>query len=114
MPRTPILGTGRADISLVKVLLSFVRLFATPWTVVCQTPLSKDSPGENTGVDYHSLLRGIFPTQASKPGLPHCRQIFFPRLSHAIISLMPDVDAIGDSLLDSILSTILLLDILGL
>ncbi|CAM9892497.1 unnamed protein product, partial [Rangifer tarandus platyrhynchus] len=28
-----------------------------------------------------SLLQGIFPTQGSNPGLPHCRQIFY-RLSH--------------------------------
>ena len=29
----------------------------------------------------HVLLQGIFPTQGSKPGLPHCRQILY-RLSH--------------------------------
>ena len=34
-----------------------------------------DSPGNNTGVDFHALLQGIFPTQGSNPGLPHCRQI---------------------------------------
>ena len=28
-----------------------------------------DSPGQNTGVDSHSLLEGIFPTQGSNPGL---------------------------------------------
>ena len=32
-----------------------------------------NSPGKNTGVGSHPLLRGIFPTQGSKPGLPHCR-----------------------------------------
>ena len=32
-----------------------------------------DSPGKNTGVDCHSLLQGIFPTQGSNPGLLHCR-----------------------------------------
>ena len=46
--------------------LSSVRLFATrcPW----------DSPGKNTGMGYHFLLQGIFPTQGSNPGLPHWRQ----------------------------------------
>ena len=34
-----------------------------------------NSPGQNTGVDSHSLLQGIFPTQGSNPGLPHCRWI---------------------------------------
>ena len=30
-----------------------------------------NSPGQNTGVGSLSLLQGIFPTQASNPGLPH-------------------------------------------
>ena len=33
-----------------------------------------DSPGKNTGVDCHTLLQGIFPTQESNHGLLHCRQ----------------------------------------
>ena len=36
-----------------------------------------DSPGKNTGVCCHSLLQGIFPTQGSNPGLPHCRQTLY-------------------------------------
>ena len=40
-----------------------------------------DSPGKNTGVACHALLQGIFPTQGSKPGLSHCRQILYC-LSH--------------------------------
>ena len=36
-----------------------------------------DSPGKNTGVDCHSLLQRIFPTQGSNPGLLHCRQILY-------------------------------------
>ena len=34
-----------------------------------------NSPGQNTGMGSCSLLQGIFPTQESNPGLPHCRQI---------------------------------------
>ena len=34
-----------------------------------------DSPGKNTGWGCHAFLQGIFPTQGSNPGLPHCRQI---------------------------------------
>ena len=30
-----------------------------------------NSPGQNTGVGSFSFLQGIFPTQGSKPGLPH-------------------------------------------
>ena len=37
-----------------------------------------NSPGKNTRVGSHSLLRGIFLTQGSNPGLLHHRQI----LSH--------------------------------
>ena len=36
-----------------------------------------DSPGQNTGVGSLSLLQGIFPTQGSNPGLPHCRRILY-------------------------------------
>ena len=34
-----------------------------------------------TGVGSLSLLQGIFPTQGSNPGLPHCRQILY-QFSH--------------------------------
>ena len=54
-----------------------VWLFATPWSVACQAPLSMDSPGKNTGVGCHFLLQGIFPTQETNPGLLHCRQILY-------------------------------------
>ena len=40
-----------------------------------------NSPGRNTGVGSLSLLQGIFPTQGSNPGLPHCRWILY-QLSH--------------------------------
>ena len=50
----------------------------------CSPPGSSvhgDSPGKNTGVGSHSLLRGIIPTQASNPGVLHYRQILYC-LSH--------------------------------
>ena len=34
-----------------------------------------------TGVGYHFLLQGIFPTQGLNPGVLHCRQILY-HLSH--------------------------------
>ena len=40
-----------------------------------------NSPGQKTGVGSLSLLQGIFPTQGSNPGLPHCRWILY-QLSH--------------------------------
>ena len=45
--------------------------FLCPW----------NSPGKNTGVGGHSLLRGIFTTQGLNPCLLHCRQILY-HLSH--------------------------------
>ena len=50
----------------------------------CRPPSSSvhgDSPGKNTRVGCHALLQGIFQTQASNPGLPHCRRILY-HLSH--------------------------------
>ena len=49
----------------------WLRELYSPW----------NSPGQNTGVGSLSLLQGIFPTQGSNPGLPHCRQILY-QLSH--------------------------------
>ena len=54
------------------------------YPVDCSTPGSsfyRGSPGKNTGLGCYVLLQGIFPTQGSKPGLPHCRQILY-HLSH--------------------------------
>ena len=41
----------------------------------------QNSPGQNTAVGSLFLLQGIFPSQGSNPGLPHCRQILY-QLSH--------------------------------
>ena len=40
-----------------------------------------NSPGQNTGVGSLSLRQGVFLTQGSNPGLPHCGQILY-QLSH--------------------------------
>ena len=51
-------------------------------TQLCPTLYSPwNSSGQNTEVGSLSLLQGIFPTQGSNPGLPHCRQILY-QLSH--------------------------------
>ena len=44
---------------------------------------SLDSPDKKTGVDCYAILQGIFSTQVSNPGPPHCRQILY-WLSHCI------------------------------
>ena len=45
------------------------------WPHGLYSPLN--SLGQNTGVGGYSLLQGIFPTQGSNPGLPHCRRILY-------------------------------------
>ena len=57
--------------------LSHVWLFATPWTVACQAPLTIGFSRQNTGVGWHSLLLGFFLTQGSKLSLLHCRKILY-------------------------------------
>ena len=52
--------------------LSRVWLFVTPWTIQ-----SMEFSRQNTGVGSLSLLQGIFPTQGSNLGLPHCRLILY-------------------------------------
>ena len=49
-------------------------------TMGCSLPGSSvhgDSPGKNTRVGCHAFLQGIFPTQGSNLGLPHCRWILY-------------------------------------
>ena len=52
----------------------------TLWTIYSPW----NSPCQNTGMGSHSLLQGIFQTQGSNPGLPHCRWILY-QLSHIFI-----------------------------
>ena len=59
-----------------------VSWLCNPMAIASQTPLCPwNSPGKNTGVGSHSLLRGIFLTQGLNLGLLHCRQILY-HLSH--------------------------------
>ena len=47
------------------------------YSIACQAPLSIEFSRQNTGMGSCSLLQGIFPTQGSNSGLPHCRQILY-------------------------------------
>ena len=62
---------------LMKVKVLVAQSYLTLWTVTHPG----NSPGKNTGVGNHSLLQGIFLSQGSNPGLPHCRQTLY-RLNH--------------------------------
>ena len=74
--------------------VSHVWLFVIPYSLW-------NSPGQNTGVDSLSLLLGIFSTQGSNPGLPHCRGILY-QLSHKILEILQPKNTGVSSLLQGI------------
>ena len=47
-------------------MLSCGQLFATPWTVACQVPLSMEFPGKNTGVGCHFLAERGYKVSRAK------------------------------------------------
>ena len=59
-----------------------VWIFATPWTV------ARQATGKHPGMGCHTLLQGIFPTQGSNSGLPHCKRIIY-LLSHRDLTHIP-------------------------
>ena len=69
---------------LERVAMTSPRDLPTPGIEPRSLPLQADSlppelPGKpkNTGVGSLSLLHGVFPTQESNQGLPHCRRILY-------------------------------------
>ena len=62
---------GRINKPLCAQSVSRVQLFATPWAVALQAPLSMRFPGKDTGVGSHFLLQGIFLTQCWNRCLLH-------------------------------------------
>ena len=77
-------SSGHMPVLLQSVLRLVVQSCLTLCNPVdCSLPGSWpwDSPGRNTGVGCHVLFQGIFPTQGSNPGLPHCSRILY-HLNH--------------------------------
>ena len=74
----------RFDQRIVDLLQSHSVMSNSLWSHGLQSTrllCPRSSPGKNTRVSNHSLLQGIFPTQASNQGLPHYEQILY-HLSH--------------------------------
>ena len=67
------------ELVVKKVEVRIAQLCPTLCIPILYSP--RNSPGQNTGASSLSLLQGIFPTQESNWGLPHCRQILY-QLSH--------------------------------
>ena len=53
--------------------LNHVWLFATPWTLTCQAPLSMEFPRQGYWSGLLFSSPGIFPNQGYNPHLPHCQ-----------------------------------------
>ena len=58
---------GKEYIKVVHCHPAYLSHMYSPWNF----------PGQHTEMGSLSLLQGIFPTQGSNPGLPHCRQILY-------------------------------------
>ena len=58
--------------------LSHVQLFAPPWTVASQDPLSMGFPRNESWSGCHFFLKGIFLTQGSNLPLWHWQADSFP------------------------------------
>ena len=75
----------------IQIFCAMLCLVAQPCLTLCDPmdcnlpgiSVFGDSPGKNTGVCCHALLRGggVFPTQGLNPSLPHCRWILY-HLNH--------------------------------
>ena len=84
------MNSDRESCSVVSDSLRLHRLYS-PW----------NSPGQNTGVGNLSLLQGIFPTQGSNPGPPHCRWILY-QLSHQVNELLDQISEMNKEPLISV------------
>ena len=73
---------------MVVLVAKLCLSFATPWTVVCQPPLSMGFSRQEYWSGYRFLLQRIFPTQGSILGLLPCSQTLCC-LSHQETSLVP-------------------------
>ena len=76
------------SLSLSLHLISYFKEVSEKWKFLSSVRICDpmdcspwSSPSQNTGVGSLSLLQGIFPTQGSNPGFPHCRWILY-QLSH--------------------------------
>ena len=63
------------------LLLSYIWLSATPWTVSCQAPLSMEFSRQEYRSELPFPSPGNRSNPGSKPGFQHCRQILY-HLSH--------------------------------
>ena len=63
------MGIPCKNVNITCVLSHFSHILVILWTIAPRLLCPWDSPGNNTGVDCHCLLQGIFLTKRSNPGL---------------------------------------------
>ena len=73
----PLTHCSRLNVVLFLVAQSYPTLCNPKDYSLPGSSVHGDSPGKNTRVHCHALLQGIFPTQGSNPGIPHCRWILY-------------------------------------
>ena len=56
---------------------SHIQLLGTHGLYPTRLLCAWHSPGQNTEMGSHSLIQGVFLTQGSNPGPPHCRRILY-------------------------------------
>ena len=61
----------------MKVKVLVVQLCPTLCNLMDYSLPGSSSPGKNTGVGSHFLVKQVFPTQGSNLGLLHCRHILY-------------------------------------
>ena len=77
-------GSSIHGIFQARVLEWVAIAFSASVVKLCPTLCNKEQAwktGKNTGVDNHSLLQGIFPTQGLNLGFLHCKEILY-HMSH--------------------------------
>ena len=90
MENSGISKSGRSDVVIegIKFWQRSRWEQSAPWGMASGSPETGLLRGKRVSeitqscpIDCHFLLQGIFPTQRSNPGLPHCRQTLY-HLSH--------------------------------
>ena len=69
-------GSVQLGFKCVCYLLSCVPIFATPWTVASQAPLSMEFSSQEHWSGFLFLFPGALPHPRSNLGLLHCSEFF--------------------------------------
>ena len=83
-------------------LLSHVQLLRPHGLQLTRLLCPWNFPGKSTGVGCHFLLQGIFPSQGSNRGLPHCRQMLYCPSCFPVAQLVKNLPAMQETWVPSL------------